>query len=85
MVQSLVSFTITTPEDFYKFAKELRKAGVLKFEHEGIKLDLIPGPDHEDNAFDADTEVKRQKIRDAFKTAAELEKEAQEDLEWSMP
>lgn len=84
MVQPLVNFSLDTPERFIEFVKLLRTNGVLKFKDCGTELDLVPGESVETN-IDPDTEMKREKVKDAFKTAQQLEKEALEDLEWSMP
>lgn len=85
MVQPLISFTLDTPEKFFAFVDGLRKHGVLKFQDHGTSLDLVPGSGDEEMVLDPTTEMKRQKVKDAFKTVQQLEQEAKEDLEWSMP
>lgn len=83
MVQPLINFSLDTPEAFYDFVKNLRKIGVLKFANIGVSLDLTPGGHDDSPLYDSETEMKRQKIKDAFKTAQELEQEALLDENWS--
>ncbi len=84
MVQPLINFSLDTPEAFLDFIKKLRGAGVLKFADGSTCLDLTPGNHEEIANIDLDSEWKKQRVRDAFKTAQELEEEARIEENWSV-
>lgn len=84
MVQPLINFSFDTPDAFYEFVKGLRKAGVMKFQDNGVQMDLMPEAVDNTN-IEPDADYKRERFQKSFEELLDANKSEDETLFWSTP